>query len=55
MDAVYEVLTHLYTIQRLKRAQDLPPRVVVPRVGSLTLPEYTGEAPSPCPRFVPWR
>jgi hypothetical protein len=51
----YEVLTHLYTIQRLKRAQDLPTRVVLPRVGYLTLPEYTGEATSPGPRFVPLR
>ena len=41
----YEVLTHLYTIQRLKRAQGLPTRVVLPRVGYLTLPEYTGEGP----------
>ena len=45
----YEVLTHLYTIQRLKRAQGLPTRVVIPRVGYLTLPEYTGEAASPGP------
>jgi hypothetical protein len=51
----YEVLTHLYTIQRLKRAQDLPMRVVLPRVGYLTLPEYTGEAASPGPSFVPLR
>jgi len=29
----YEVLTHLYTIQRLKRAQGLPTLVEVPRVG----------------------
>ena len=49
----YEVLTHLYTIQRLKRAQDLPTRVVLPRVGYLTLPEYTGEATVPGPSFVP--
>ena len=51
----YEVLTHLYTIQRLKRAQGLSTRVVLPRVGYLTLPEYTGEAASPGPSFVPLR
>ena len=51
----YEVLTHLYTIQRLKRAQDLPTRVVLPRVGYLTLPEYTGEATVPGASFVPLR
>ena len=51
----YEVLTHLYTIQRLKRAQGLLTRVVLPRVGYLTLPEYTGEAASPGASFVPLR
>jgi hypothetical protein len=51
----YEVFTHLYTIQRLKRAQGLSTRVVLPRVGYLTLPEYTGEAASPGPSFVPLR
>ena len=51
----YEVLTHLYTIQRLKRVQSLPTRVVLPRIGYLTLPEYTGEAASPGPSFVPLR
>jgi hypothetical protein len=40
----YEVLTHLCTIQRLKRAQGLPTRVVLPRVGYLTFPEYIGKA-----------
>ncbi len=49
----WEILTHLYTIQRLKRAQGLPPRVAIPRVGYLTLPEYTGEAMTPAPAFVP--
>jgi len=49
----YEVLTHLYTIQRLKRAQGLPTCVVIPRVGYLTLPEYTGEEASPGRSFVP--
>jgi len=48
----FEETTHLYNIQRLKRAQGLPPRVVLPRVGYLTLPEYTGEAASPGPSFV---
>ena len=47
----YEVLTHLYTIQRLKRAQGLPFRVVLPRVGYLTLPEYTGEGDLPWTKF----
>jgi hypothetical protein len=51
----YEVLTHLYTIQRLKRAQGLSPCIVIPRVGYLTLPEYTGEAAVPGPSFVPLR
>jgi hypothetical protein len=51
----YEVLTHLYTIQRLKRAQGLPTRVVIPRVGYLTLPEFTGEVAYPGPSFVPLR
>jgi hypothetical protein len=51
----YEVLTHLFTIQRLKRAQGLPTRVVIPRVGYLTLPEYTGEAAAPGASFVPLR
>jgi hypothetical protein len=48
----WEVLTHLYTIQRLKRAQGLPPRVEIPRVGYLTLPEYTGEEAEAAPEFV---
>ena len=51
----YEVLMHLYTLWRLKRAQGLPTRVVLPRVGYLTLPEYTGESASPGPSFVPLR
>jgi hypothetical protein len=51
----YEVLTHLYTIQRLKRAQGLEPGCVLPRVGYLTLPEYTGETASAGASFVPWR
>jgi hypothetical protein len=51
----WEVLTHLYTIQRLKRAQGLPIRVTIPRVGYLTLPEYTGETDHPAPGFTPLR
>ena len=51
----YEVLTHLYTIKRLKRARGLPTWVVIPRVAYLTLPEFTGEAVSPGPSFVPLR
>jgi hypothetical protein len=51
----WEVLTHLYTIQRLKRAQGLTPYVNVPRVGYLILPEYTGETAHPGPGFVPLR
>ena len=51
----WEVLTHGYTIQRLKRAQNLPIRVTLPRVGYLTLPEYTGETETPGPEFVPLR
>jgi hypothetical protein len=51
----YEVLTHLYTIQRLKRVQGLPTCIAIPRVGYLTLPEYTGEATAPGACFVPQR
>ena len=51
----WEVLVHLYTIQRLKRAQDLPTKVTIPRVGYLTLPEYTGETAHPAPPQVPLR
>jgi hypothetical protein len=51
----YEVLTHLYTIQRLKRAQGLPACVAIPLVGYLTLPEYRGEGVAPGPGFVPLR
>ena len=45
----WEVLVHLYTIQRLKRAQNLATKLVIPRVGYLTLPEYTGETAHPAP------
>ena len=55
----WEVLAHLFTIQRLKRAHGLPTPVAIPRVGYLTLPEYTGEseeaapgASCPSPRVV---
>ena len=51
----WEVLTHVYTIQRLKRAQNLPIGVTLLRVGYLTLPEYTGETETPGPEFVPLR
>ncbi len=39
----YENLTHIRTIQRLKRHQNLPLAVELPRVGYLRLPEYWGE------------
>ena len=48
----WEVLAHLYTIQRLKRAQGLPTRVTIPLVGYLTLSEYTGETAHPAPPQV---
>jgi hypothetical protein len=51
----WEILAHLYTIQRLKRAQGLATCVTIPRVGYLTLPEYTGETDHPAPAFVPLR
>ncbi len=49
------ILAHIYTIQRLKRAQELPLRVTLPMVGYLTLPEYRGETPEAAPGFVPLR
>ena len=45
----WEVLVHLYTIQRLKRAQGLPTKVTIPLEGYLYLPEYTGETEHPAP------
>ncbi len=39
----YENLAHIRTIQRLKRYQNLPLAVELPRVGYLRLPEYWGE------------
>lgn len=48
----WEVLVHLFTIQRLKRAQNLPTKVTIPLVGYLTLPEYTGETVEPAPAQV---
>ena len=41
--------------RRRKRVQGLPTRVVLPRVGYLTLPEYTGEVASSGSSFVPLR
>lgn len=40
----YENLAHIRTIQRLKRHQNLPLAVTLPRVGYLRLPEYWGGA-----------
>ena len=51
----WESLVHLYTIQRLKRVQELPIRVTIPRVGYLTLPEYTGETEHAAPDMIPLR
>jgi hypothetical protein len=51
----WEILAHIYTIQRLKRAQGIPPRATLPMVGYLTLPEYRGETPDAAPGFVPLR
>jgi hypothetical protein len=39
----YETLAHIRTIQRLKRHQNLPLAVQLPRVGYLRLPEYWGD------------
>ncbi len=39
----YENLSHIRTIQRLKRHQHLPLAVQLPRVGYLRLPEYWGD------------
>ena len=49
----WEVVAHLFTIQRLKKAQGLPARVAIPLTGYLTLPEYTGESAQAAPGFVP--
>lgn len=51
----WEVLVHLYTIQRLKRVQNLATKVVIPLVGYLTLPEYTGETAHAAPPQAPLR
>jgi hypothetical protein len=40
---IWETLTHLNTIQRLKKAQGLPARVAIPKVGYLTDPWFSGE------------
>jgi len=39
----YEMLTHVRTIQRLKRHQGIPLAQELPRVGYLRLPEYWGD------------
>ena len=39
----YELLTHIRSIQRLKRFQGLDLAVELPRVGYLRLPEYWGD------------
>ena len=49
----WEVVAHLFTIQRLKQAQGVAARVDIPRTGYLTLPEYTGESAQAAPGFVP--
>lgn len=41
----FEEITHLYNIQRLKRAQGLPTVVEVPRVGYWTLDEWDRSEP----------
>ena len=51
----FPIPPRVYTIQRLKRAQDLPTQVDVPRVGYLTLPEYTGAADQSAPSVAPMR
>lgn len=39
----YEQLSHIRTIQRLKRHQGIAPALELPRVGYLRLPEYWGD------------
>src|SRR5262245_1175761 len=39
----FEALTHLYNIQRLKRAQGLSPWVALPRVGYYVLPGWDND------------
>jgi hypothetical protein len=41
----YEYLTHLYNIQRLKRAQGLPARVEIPFEGYWALPDWDRSEP----------
>ena len=48
----WEVLAHIFTIQRLKRAQGSDVAVELPIEGYLTLPEYRGEVARPAPRWV---
>lgn len=40
---VWETLTHLNTIQRLKKSQGLPVKVQIPKVGYLQDPFFSGE------------
>jgi hypothetical protein len=51
----YEILTHIRTVQRLKRHQGLDLAVELPRVGYLRLPEYWGatDANGPSMHRVP--
>ena len=35
-----ELVTHLYNVQRLKRAQSLEAKVTLPRIGYWTLPDW---------------
>ena len=41
----YEIITHLYNVQRLKRAQGLAARVVLPQEGYWTLPDWDRSEP----------
>ena len=41
----FEHITHLYNIQRLKRAQGLPTKVQVPKEGYWTLPDWDRSEP----------
>jgi hypothetical protein len=41
----FEEVTHLYNVQRLKRAQGLPTVVVVPRVGYWVLDGWDRSEP----------
>jgi hypothetical protein len=43
----FEALTHLYNIQRLKRAQGLSALVALPRVGYYVLPGWDNDLQEP--------